>query len=175
MRPEKYPGTYLSNKFFEERYKIVADFLKDKIENPIVVDLNCGEPLFSKHIKFKEYYANDLYKPEFKENINFRQISDELVDIKPDLLCMFGCSAGELTNNDLESKTATNSLFRLAEYKPEFIVIESSTEWEKRYNYLTMIKEKLSNYIVVFEKNLEIEPKEHYHDFRKIIIFKLKK
>jgi len=164
---------YLKTEPFENRYKVVSEFLKDKIENPIVVDLNCGEPLFAKHIKWKEYHANDLFMPDNIEGLDFRQIPDSEVDIKSDLLVMFGCGAGEFTGQDMESKTATDSFIRLAGHKPKYIVMESSPEWEKRYSYISMVIKRLDKYKVVLDKTIVIPPGEHYHDTRRIIICKL--
>lgn len=168
-----YPGTYLKTEPFEERYKIVGEYLKDKIEKPVVVDVNCGEPLFSKYIDYKEYHCNDVYMPDNIDGLNFTHDTDTVVDVKPDVLCIFGYGAGERTKHPQESHTAGETILRLAMYKPEYIVIEMSTEWERRYEQITWFKQKLNNYKIVLEKNVDIPPKKHYHDLRQVLILKI--
>lgn len=167
---QEYPGTYLKTKPFEIRYKIVADFLGD-LSDKVIIDLNCGEPLFKNHIKFKRYIANDIFVPDNIDGIEFRQCTDTEIDEKCDVLCVFGYGGGELTGEELESKTTGDSLVRLSKYNPKYIVVEMTQKWEDDFSVLSKLKEKLG-YAEVFRKRIEIEPAEHYHDKRLITIFK---
>lgn len=170
-----YPGTYLKTEKFEVRYKIVADFLGDATKRQTVLDLNCGEPLFRKYIKCGRYYCNDVWIPDnIPSNLTFYLESDDKIDIKSHILCCFGYGGGEHTKHPLESKTCGDSIVRLAEYKPKYIVLEMAQKWEDDFKIMSGLKERLPDYKLVFEKKLEIEPAKHYHDKRLINILKHK-
>lgn len=164
-----YPGTYLKTKPFEIRYKIVADFLGD-LSDKVIVDINCGEPLFKNYIRCREYHANDVFMPDDIDGIKFSQITDDKVDLKSDILCLFGHSGGQHTGHPMESKTVSDTIVRLARYKPEYIVVEMAQKWEDDFKIMTDLENRLPEYKKVLEQRIEIEPKEHYHDFRYINI-----
>lgn len=164
-----YPGTYLKTKPFEIRYKIVADFLGD-VSDKTIVDLNCGEPLFKNYVKYGAYFANDVFMPDDISGIVFSQVTDDKVDIRPDILCMFGYGGGEYTNHPMESKTSSDTIVRLAKYNPEYIVIEMCQKWADEYKIMDNLEARLPEYKKVFEKRIEVEPNQHYHDKRCIFI-----
>lgn len=169
-----YPGTYLKTKPFEERYKVVADFLNPLIKEGVVVDINCGEPLFKNHIKHSRYVANDIFVPDSTEGIEFKHCTDTDVDVKPDILCIWGYGGAEHTGNDMESKTAGQTILRLAKYKPEYIILEMAQKWENDFQIMSNLKVKLDGYEEVFFKKLDIEPVSHYHDKRQVSILRKK-
>ncbi len=164
---------YLATKPFEKRYEVVAEFLEGKIDNPVVADINCGQPLFKNHIKYKEYFANDVHIPVDVADIKFERKTDSEVDYKADVLCVFGYGGGEFTNHPKESKTTKDSILRMVKHKPRFVVIESARKWQTDYQLFTRFDEDLTDYKVVLKKDLDIEPNEHYHDKRMIRIYEL--
>jgi len=166
-----YPGTYLKTKPFEIRYKIVAEQLGDTSDK-IIVDLNCGEPLFKNYIKYKEYYANDVFMPDDVSGITFSQTTDDKVDKKADILCLFGHSGGLHTGHPMESKTISDTVVRLAGYEPEYIVLEMAQKWENDFGIMSDLKNRLKGYKEIFEQKINIEPVSHYHDQRQISILK---
>mgnify|MGYP006957730002 CR=1 FL=1 len=138
------------------------------------MDLNCGEPNFRKFIKYKKYYANDIFTPEDTTGIEFRKCRDDEVDIKADVIVLFGYGGGEFTGQPMESSTAGETVIRLSEkYKPEFIVLEMAWKWEKDFKIMTDLTNRLKDYKILFSERCNIEPVEHYHDKRYIRIFKL--
>jgi len=167
----KYPGTYLKTEPFLERYKVVANFLPD-LSDKVVVDLNCGEPNFRKFIKYKRYVANDIFVPDNLDGYEFIHDTDTAVDVKADVLCVFGYGGGEHTGHPLESKTTGSSLVRLSEYKPKYIVIEMAHKWEDDFKIYSTLKEQLKDYKTVFTHSLDLG--DHYHDKRFINILEKK-
>jgi hypothetical protein len=166
-----YPGTYLKEKPFEERYRVIAEQLPDTSEMTIV-DINCGEPLFSKYVKFKRYVCNDIYTPDNTEGLEFYKVTDTEIDVKPDILCIWGYGGGEHTGQPLESATAGKTILRLAQYNPQYIILEMARKWENDFKIMSNLKSKLEGYEEVFAKNIDIEPVGHYHDQRQVSLLK---
>jgi hypothetical protein len=160
---------YLETKESDKRYKVVADFLGDT-NDKVIVDIDCGEPRLKNFIKFKEYYANDIREPKDKEGINFKLCRDDEVDIKPDILCLFGYGGGEHTGHPQESKKAGKTIIRLSKYKPKFIVLEMAKKWEDDFKIMSTLVNKLTDYKIVLEKKLIIGDDGHYHNYRIINI-----
>ena len=167
-----YPGTYLKTEPFNIRYKIVANYLKGKIKKPVIVDINCGEPNFRKYIDYGKYYANDIFQPDDVGDINFLLDTDTAVDVKPDILCVFGYGGGEFTGQELESKTVGETILKLAKYNPRYIIVESAQKWEDDYKLFTNLN--LLKYKLVYSKKINIEPVIHYHNKRLIKIYESK-
>lgn len=175
MIPEKYPGIYLKTEPFDIRYKIVADYFArngNVTVGKVIIDLNCGEPRFKRYIPYRKYYANDVYIPDDVTGIEFSKITDEQVDEKADILCCFGYGGGEFTNHPLESRTADKSIYRLAKYNPEYIVLEMAQKWENDFHIMSNLIKNLTDYKVVLEKKYQIPPANHYHDIRQVTILK---
>lgn len=165
---------YLATEAFQKRYEIVGEFLKDKIEKPVVADINCGQPLFKNFIDYSEYLANDIHEPEVDiEGITFEQKTDEEVDYKADVLCIFGYGGGDFTGHPRESKTTKDSIVRMARHKPRFIVLETCTKWRDQYGLVDWFDERLEDYREVFYKEVTMDKGEHYHDKRFIKIYEL--
>ncbi len=173
--PGEYPGTYLKTEPFDIRYKIVADYFSktnEATDGMVVLDLNCGEPRFFKYIKSRRYLANDVYMPDDIKGIVFLQTTDDKMDCSSDILCCFGYGGGEFTGHPLESKTTSESIYRLARHNPKYIVLEMSMKWEQDYKIMSTLIKNLSAYEVVLERKYEILPAEHYHDKRQLTILK---
>ena len=162
--------SYLRTDQSDERYRVVSDFIK---ETGIVVDINAGEPRFKNFIKYDKYYANDIRQPDDTSGIDFTLCDDTEVDISSDLLCIWGYGGGEFTGEPLESKTAGETIIRLAEYNPEYIVLEMAQKWEDDFKIISTLTKKLTNYNVVLDKKLDIGDDGHYHSSRQIRILKI--
>jgi hypothetical protein len=166
---------YLTTKKFDVRYEIAANHLP---EDKVILDLNCGEAGFRKFIKYKRYIGNDVITPlcagDKKEKFwEFLFHEDRDIDVKSDIIVLFGYGGGEFTGEPLESKTAGESLIRLAnKYNPEYIVIEMTQKWENDFKAMTNLSKKLDEYKGVFEIEMNLGG-EHYHDKRLMKIFKL--
>ena len=162
---------HLKNEKFHTRYKIVASLI-DTTDMKIL-DLDCGEPDFSKYTKHKEYVCNDLY-PINNNNVIFKQVADSEIDEPSDLLVMFGYGCGEFTGVPQESKTAMEAIIRNSKHKPRYIVIEAATKFFEAYNILEEFKNKLTDYKLEHHIKLDVcLPDNHYHNKREIIIFKI--
>lgn len=163
---------YLATKPYDLRYLIVAEHLPT--EGKTILDLNCGQGNFRHYINCKEYFANDVFVPENTEGMTFLHKRDTEIDFKTDIISLFGYGGGEVTGEPLESKEAGNTLIRLAtKYQPEYIVLEMVQKWEDEHHIMTNLKNRLTGYRVLFEQRINIEPVNHYHDKRLIIILKL--
>lgn len=161
---------YLKTEPFDIRYKVAAEHLPD-LSDKTILDLNCGEPNFRKYIKYKKYYANDIFKPDNIDGIEFIQKRDDEIDIKTDIVALFGYGGGEFTGQPLESKKASETIIRLSKYEPEYIIVEMAQKWEDDFKIMSSLKKNLK-YKVHFETKLEIEPVDHYHNQRLLTIFK---
>jgi hypothetical protein len=164
---------YLKTEQFDIRYKIAAEHLP---ENKVILDLNCGEPNFRKFIKHKKYIANDVFIPDDITGVEFWKMEDHLIDLKSDIIVIFGYGGGEFTGEPLESNTAGESLVRLAEkYHPEYIAIEMVQKWQSDFNAMGKIAKNLRDvgYKMIFNKKMSIVPVTHYHNKRLLRIFKL--
>ena len=161
---------YLKTKEFDIRYKIAAKHLP---KNLSVLDINCGEPHFKNYYQYSRYTANDVFVPDNTEGIRFLQIKDSELDEGAEIICLFGYGGGEHTGEPLESKEAGNTLIRLAQkYTPEYIVIEMAQKWEDDFKIMTTLTGNLKEYERIFEKRIEIEPIDHYHNKRLLTILK---
>ena len=162
----------MKSEHFNLRYKIVAEQLpKDKV----ILDLNCGEPNFRRFLKHKKYYANDVNIPDNIDEIEFMQIPDDQVDVKSDIIVLFGYGGGEFTGEPLESKTAGESLIRLAKkYRPKYVVVEMCQKWENDFKIMTSLEKELKDYYTIqFVRKIDMGGG-HYHLKRLIKIFRIK-
>lgn len=170
---------YLKTNPWDDRYRLVASVLPD-LTDKIVVDLDCGEGNFRHFINYKRYYSNDINPVDNEEGMEFHMIPDTDVDIKSDVLCLFGYAAGEFTGTKEESIEAANSLVRLSKYKPQFIVIEAVQKFEDEYKCLSKLVDRLPNYEVINDTIINIDAS-HLNDIiasyvgkRHIVVLKLK-
>ena len=163
---------------FNIRYKIAAEHLpKDKV----ILDLNCGEPNFRRFLKHKAYYANDINTPDNTSELTlFMHCPDDQIDIpsflpKPDIIVLFGYGGGEFTGEPLESKTAGESLIRLAKkYRPKYVVVEMCQKWENDFKIMTSLEKELKDYYTIqFVRKIDMGGG-HYHLKRLIKIFRIK-
>ena len=169
---------YLKTKEFDVRYAVAAAFLP---EDKIILDLNCGEPNFRKFIKHKKYYANDINDPDDITGVSFMHCKDDEVGGKKfkindpiDFIVLFGYGGGEFTGEPLESKTAGESLVRMAnEYNPKGIIIEMAQKWQTDFRTMTHLKIKLKKYKVVAKIEMNFGGV-HYHNKRLMEVFKIK-
>lgn len=163
---------HLKDNKFHSRYKIVASLI-DTTDMKIL-DLDCGEPDFSKYTKHKEYVCNDVF-PINNPDVHFKQVSDTEIDEPSDLLVMFGYGCGEFTGVEQESKTAMEAIVRNSKHKPKYVVVETATKFFEAYNILNEFKNKLNGYELEYHIKLDVSlPDNHYHNKREIIIFKYK-
>ena len=52
---------YLNDSRWNIRYKIISSYLKDKIKDKVILDINCGIPTLYNYLEgFSVYYANFL-------------------------------------------------------------------------------------------------------------------
>jgi len=169
------PWEYLATKEFEDaRYLPIVSYIE---ESDTILDLNCGQAGFHKYVKCKNYTANDIFVPENTEGIDFKQLDDTKVDWPHNVLCCFGYGGGEFTGEPLESKTTSQSIFRLVDsYHPRLVVIEMAEKWETSFEIMSSISNYLlgNGYDIIKEENIKIEPVDHYHNVRVLRIFKRK-
>lgn len=130
---------YLDSLPFQARFGIVGAFLRDRVWNSVIVDLNCGKRgCLKDYIRygFSLYYGNDKNLEEQRDYGNGRVILekledcyvparlDELVD-RIDILVILGHAIG-----DLESSTSTETWKRLVEtWTPQFLVHEAISDF----------------------------------------------
>ena len=167
----------MNTKEFDRRYKVVAKLLGD-LSDKVILDLNCGQAGFRKFIKYKRYIANDVFLPDdikIGKFWEFLNMSDKDVDVKSDIIVLFGYGGGEFTGEPLESKTAGESLVRLAKkYRPEYVVVEMCQKWENDFKIMTNLEKELSDfYRIQFAKKIDMG-EDHYHLKRLIKIFRIK-
>ncbi len=127
----------------DERFRVIAGYLKGKTKDKVIVDLNCLEARLTKYIEpdFAKYLGNDiqdkfpvLSKAEFKiaKDDEFVRSLDRC-----DILIWTGIGGYEITKEPLESKTATESArFVISTLKPKIIALESVREFEGIISYL---------------------------------------
>lgn len=121
-----------------KRIEVVGDYLRDKVDEKVLIDLNCGEsPILEYLSGFRAYYGNDVLIKEhsIKDNIHKLPITDsefvyycmENLEKKNNILLVLGHGGYPKHQNEHESKTineSTNSL--IVHLKPEIIVLESA-------------------------------------------------
>jgi SAM-dependent methyltransferase len=184
---------YLETEQFDFRLKIIAAYLKEKTQDKIIVDLDCGT---ARLVKFLEddyllYYGNDIcissirkaqieaYNKQ-KAKCLFETLEDEnvfsrLKNFKGiDILLSLGHGAGEFINPQIESPTLTN-VFRsiVMSYAPQFAVLEMIQEWEKKFDLISSFKKFMfeNAYIVDYDVFLKIIPDDFVGE-RRILFFK---
>jgi|TARA_Y100000310_G_scaffold314609_1_gene364144 hypothetical protein len=168
---------YLNDSRWNIRYKIISSYLKDKIKDKVILDINCGIPTLYNYLEgFSVYYANDIIPIEMVgDKLIFQNIKDEEVDIKSDVLMLLGLGGGEfLTDDPLESRTERQSLYRLSKYNPDYIIVETIQLYEERCKVMTIIKSDLKNYIIDYEIMYIVHPINDFYHKRMITMFKKK-
>lgn len=151
-----------------KRIEIIADYLKDKVENKVIIDLNCGKsPILDYLSGFKAYFGNDILIEDscsFKLNslIGRLDYSDEdftkelLTNNVPAngiILLVLGHGGYPKHTNKHESSTINDSVNKIiAHLKPKIVVIESVEDFTQ------VIDENidLSGYIEKLNKYLDL-------------------
>lgn len=152
---------HLLDDSIDERFKIVSDYLGNKIKGKHVVDVNCGVGHFVNFIDgYASYYGNDI-KKEFiedaskKENVTFevldeKKLIEKLRHSPVDIIVYFGAGVGGVEGEE------TGDILRqlIVLKKPEIFVIEGTWEYEQKYNLMTNYENFLSifGYKTTFKK-----------------------
>ncbi|MFA6971375.1 MAG: hypothetical protein WC208_08250 [Gallionella sp.] len=146
----------------DDRFKVIASYLKGKTKDKVIVDLNCLEARLTKYIDqdFAKYLGNDLQdkfpvlsKAEFKiaRDDEFVRSLDRC-----DILVVAGMGGWEITKEPLESKTATESArFVISTLKPQIIALESVREFEGIISFLEAFT-IAGKYNLVLKKYLDL-------------------
>jgi len=142
------------------RMLVVAGYICNHIKDKIIVDLNCLEGRILNYIPytFKKYLGNDIinrFKFKTDECIKFYNQSDsEFIKMlnKIDILLALGHGGYELSPNNKESQTLTNSIkYIMKFYNPEFVILEAA---EGIYSTCIDNIAKDCNYIIDFNINI---------------------
>lgn len=135
------------------RYKIIADYLNDKVEDKTVWDLNCGTARLLKYLdaEWKEYIANDTMREYIDvvrgynaPNLSVSVSEDteclrEIIEAKKaiDILVDLGHGAGDHQDCP-ESPTQTATVYLcLRDLKPEVFIYENVDSYEQRFGVVT--------------------------------------
>ncbi len=113
----------------DARFTPAVDYLSDKIEGKVLIDLNCGEARLLQYLphSFKRYYGNDLRAvfPSYPK-CQFDCIPDTQVNPKQlDVLMCWGMGGYELTKEPVESPTISHTILRLGDRHPSVIILEA--------------------------------------------------
>lgn len=101
------------------RYKQASKFITDE---DFVVDVNSGNSRMRDYVK--NYISNDLNYSEADYQMTDEQFR-EVIDAC-DVLCCFGVGGYEITKEELESKTVSDTLVYLTEkFKPRLLILEA--------------------------------------------------
>lgn len=177
------PWDYLIDKKNEGRWEIIADLIKDKVKDKVIVDVDCGIAGVVKYLKdFKFYYGNDI-EPKYIEhcknynipNTEFELISDDRVRVEGiDILMVlgFGCEG------EHESTTLFNTFSRLVRiHSPEYIIFESAVHFEKKHQIHSTVKAFMAvkEIELIEEKGFIIKSSYPNCKNRKVFLFKNEK
>jgi hypothetical protein len=139
------PWDYLREEATYNRYKIVADYLHNKIDNAIVVDIDCGMADLINYLPktFHKYIANDIYsRPIYHPKMIFYPQSDHIFisvfkEQKVDILIALGIGAGHINKSIWESPTLDACIRDiLYQYEPKYVVLESAKQYEEKYHMM---------------------------------------
>jgi len=131
---------YLLEKKLDKRCEYIASKLKISIKDSIIVDIDCMHAPLLKYIPdtYKKYIGNDILSvfPKNKKT-EFLQIDDkyllgELRNItdKVDIVVAIGIGGYEISKEERESKTLTNTIIEVClRYNPKILVLEAVTKY----------------------------------------------
>ena len=125
---------YLMEDKYDYRIRPAADYLKDKVKDKIIVDLNCGHAPLLKYLPdtYKKYLGNDireLFPTEHNGKCFFylkkdNEFADTLSAV--DILVVFGVGGYEISKQSVESATATQTIKTIIfKFRPSIIVLEA--------------------------------------------------
>lgn len=130
----------------KERVEAIANLIKDKTKDKVVVDLNCGKAPLRKLIPYKKYIGNDIINTDFE---GFIQQDDKVFcrELKEcDVLIHIGMGGHEITHEKLESPTSTESTnYIIQNLRPKLVVLECITEFLPIMNSINMSGYKLEH------------------------------
>lgn len=146
------PWSYLLTDELDFRVLPIAGYLARRVDNKIIVDLDCGHAPLLKYIPhtFEAYYGNDILYDRFPHvaGTQFYAMKDEeFVKTefpRVDVLIVLGHGGFEISKEQLESATLTQSIKTMVEkYSPEIIVIEAVERFTSVHrNLMSFCKQK---------------------------------
>ena len=145
----------------DQRLRVIASFLKGKTKDKTIVDLDCLEARLLKYIDhdFKKYIGNDILDrfPVSIDKTEFYLTTDEkMVDVvnECNILLVLGAGGWEITKEELESKTLTDSVNAIIKKcRPKYVVKEAVSYFEELINLPP------NGYKQVYKKNLNLGDK----------------
>ncbi len=121
----------------DERFKVVAEYLKGRTKDKVIVDLNCLEARLTRFIEpdFAKYKGNDVQDkfPVLSKGEFVIARDDQFVQnlYRCDILIAAGIGGYEISRHPLESPTSTASTkFIIRNLQPEIIVLEAIQDFE---------------------------------------------
>jgi len=163
---------YLDTEKWDERFIPIANYLKDKTKNKVIIDLNCGSARLHKYLDddFKAYIGNDTRDLDCREDIDFKcQTDGEFVKevTQCDILLYIGAGGGYFTKNEDESEYGYLAFLDLVRrFRPRYIAVESIIAWQEHYGFFTRLEKELPWYTLVREESITVEDsfigKRHY-------------
>ena len=159
---------YLQTNKFDRRFDPIVKYLKGKTKKKYILDLDGGTAPLAKYLKndWKVYICNDTEKDFEKQAYSngisyFHNVEDDIIsEIHPvcDILLCLGMSNTEHFASEPESKTLRQSLVKIAEKcKPEIIILEGISLWEKHNKLYSSIVEELMDYIVIEHHIIDVD------------------
>lgn len=117
----------------DNRFDAVVEYLNPIIKGKMVVDLNCGDSRILQYMNCNRYLGTDAVNtPEGQafrnqEWCKFIQAKDDEVELKEvDVLMCWGIGGHEISHEEIESATITQTIKKLADqHLPKYVVIES--------------------------------------------------
>jgi GT2 family glycosyltransferase len=121
----------------DKRFEIAASYLKGKTKDKVIVDLDCLEARLLKYIShdFAKYLGNDILVrfPNIPKTEFHPYPDDQFVANlkKCDILCVFGHGGYEITGQNEESKTLTESIKKVvSRLEPQTVILEAVQYFE---------------------------------------------
>jgi hypothetical protein len=149
---------YLEN--FDYRYDIVSRYIND---DDFVVEFNSGNSRLRDYVK--NHVCNDLYYKEADYQIPDHEFKDKIE--KCDVLVCLGVGGYEISGEELESKTITQSIIETTnKFKPRLLIVENVERFKSIIDRIL----KETNYEV--ERVHTTEPHENWVFNRSIFICK---
>ena len=112
----------------------IAEYLKDKVKDQVILDLDCLRARLIHHIPhtFKAYIGNDLISEHFPvdiPNTTFYNLPDAAMPwilTELDILVVMGHGGYEYDPNPKESLTLTQTIHMLMDkFEPKFLILEA--------------------------------------------------
>ncbi|MBF0531743.1 MAG: methyltransferase domain-containing protein [Candidatus Omnitrophica bacterium] len=124
---------YLFDEKMDYRVWLAAGYLRDKVKEKIIVDLDCGHAPLLKYIPdtYRQYIGNDirnLFPALTERSIFYLKKDDDFIQAltKVDILVVLGYGGYEITKESLESKTLLGSIKTIiSKFEPEIVVFET--------------------------------------------------